>query len=137
MAKAKKVKLYPCHCNQCGYKWNSKKKKPLHCAACISDKWSKPLIGAKLRKPVASRLTRGSKKKVGKGKGKAKVAAKRLAAPKKARVMKGKAVTGSKPSTKPVKVGSLQLVEKKPRAPRVKKEKGIPAPVAVEQVDGE
>lgn len=56
MAKKKESKKYACHCNQCGYDWSSKKKHPLHCASCISDKWDKELVGKKLRKAVPSRV---------------------------------------------------------------------------------
>jgi hypothetical protein len=124
MAKAKQSKKHPCHCNQCGYDWQSKKKHPLHCARCISDKWDAPLIGKKLRSAVPSRarLAKGRKEKAVKVKTEKKSAAKASAAPGKARV-KNSATDKNDIENLP---GAHGVFPKKPRAPRVKKEKDAP-----------
>lgn len=118
MAKAKaSSKRYPCHCNQCGYDWESRIKHPKHCACCISDKWDKPLEGKKLRKAVPSRM--------------------RLKERKKLAVRNGvkKAVTVKEPKVKAPRVKRTAPGDL--RAPRrVKKEKSAPA-APVEQTDVE
>jgi len=128
-SKAKKpIKTHPCHCNQCGYDWQSKKKHPLHCARCISNKWDQPLIGKKLRKPVPSRM-RLAKGRVA---SKKKSSAKASAAPKKGTVDAPKKSRLKKIIKSAIREVESEIVEsaadaavtdaKPKRAPRAKKE---------------